>query len=127
MELQLPLTGVLGTTSQVSVVLSKSLGFAAELEKVEIIPFVVGTGAGASRTINVRKGSATGSVAGTVTATLANQTTIGTVTAGTVTEANAKFGDGDTLTIELPSGGTVFTAGGAHLVLTFRVPLQRAK
>lgn len=124
-----PLTGVLNQTGQVTIMLSKTLGFAAELEKVEAMPNVVGTGAGASQVINVRKGTATGTVCGTVTVTLANQGTIGTVTAGTVTETSSanKFGDADTLTVEKAAAGTVFSAGGLTVFLTFRHLNQRAK
>jgi hypothetical protein len=117
--------------AQVSLILSKNLGFKAELEKVEIAATTVGTGAGASRLINVRKGGITGTVVGSVTATLANQTTLGTVTAGTVVTAAAanKFNDDgtapDLITVEFPAAGTVFTAGGLELMLTFRHRLQK--
>jgi uncharacterized protein (DUF697 family) len=121
------------TAAQANLVLSKAFGASVELEKVEIVPTTVGTGAGASRVINVRKGNATGTIIGTVTATLANQGTLGVVTAGTVTTAagaNKLNDDGtatpDTLTIETPTGGTVFTAGGLELLLTFRQLAQRA-
>jgi len=116
-----PFTGYL-TVVAANVCLSKSVPFACELERVEIVTNVVGTGAGATRAINVRKGSATGTVAGTITATLADQGVLGVVTAGTVTvAANAnKFGAGDTLTVEFPNTGTAFTAGGFDLILTFR-------
>ena len=116
-----PFTGFL-TVVAVNLCLSKSIPFACELERVEIVTTVVGTGAGATRALNVRNGTATGTIAGTVTATLADQGVLGVVTAGTVTTAAKanKFGAGDALTIEFPNAGTAFTAGGFELLLTFR-------
>jgi len=116
-----PFTGYL-TVVAANVCLSKSVPFACELERVEVVTTTVGTGSGATRAINIRNGIATGTIAGTVTVTLTNQGTLGVVTAGTVTTAaNAnRFGAGDTLTIEFPNAGTAFTAGGFDLLLTFR-------
>jgi len=128
-EISIPFTGFLSVTTQANFLLSKTLGYQAELEKVEIVPSVVGTGAGATRLINVRKGNATGTVIGAVTATLANQGTLGVVTVGTVTSAAAAnvLQDSDTFTIEFPTAGsTAFTAGGLILMLTWRVKNQRA-
>jgi len=122
----LALTGVLNTAGQMNVSLSGILGFSCTLERVTLLTSVVGTGAGASQVFNVRKGNATGSIAGTVTATLANQGTIAVNTVGTVTAANAFFTDADTLTVEKAAGGTVFSAGGCTLFLTFRQLSQRA-
>lgn len=132
LELTIPVATYLNGVGQVNLILSKLLGYTALLEKVEIIPTTVGTGAGASRVINVRKGSASGTIIGTVTATLANQGVLGVVTVGTVTtagEANRLNDQGvlpDALTVELPAGGTVFATGGINLILTFRQLAQRA-
>ena len=128
-----PFTTFLSTTGQVNFELSKLHGFAFEIEKIEILPTTIGTGAGATRVINVRKGSATGTVVATVTATLANQGVLGVVTVGTVTTAGDvnKFSDQgaapDALTIEFPTAGSVvFTAGGLELLVTIRQRNQRA-
>ena len=96
---------------------------------MEIVTNVVGTGTSANRDLNIRKGSATGTLCGTVAATLANQGVLGVVTAGTVTNAaNAnKFGVNDTLTVEFQTASAVvFTAGGFDLILTFRDKNQAA-
>jgi len=127
--LTIPFTGILNTTNQVTVMLSKTVPFSCELERIEAVTTVVGTGAGATRTLNVRNGTASGTVAGTVTVTLSNQGTLGTVTVGTVTvAANAnRFGSGDTMTVEfITAGATAFSAGGFDLVLTFRDKNQAA-
>ena len=127
MVFTVPFTGFL-TVVAANVCLSKTLPYACDLERVEIVTNVVGTGAGATRALNVRNGTAAGTVAGTVTATLANQGTLGVVTAGTVTTAaNANhFGVNDTLTIEFPNAGTAFSTGGFDLILTFRDKNQAA-
>lgn len=127
LAITVPFTGFLSVATAANLMLSKTLGFAAELEKVEFVTTVVGTGTSASRTINVRKGSATGTLCGTLNPTLANQGTLGAVLAGTVTTtAGANlFGDSDTLTIEFPASGTAFTAGGGDLILTLRVRAAR--
>jgi hypothetical protein len=127
----IPSAGLLAVATQANVVLSLPIRSSAELVGVDIVATTVGTGAGASRALNVRKGNATGTIAATVTATLANQTTLGTATPGTVTTAGGanKFDDTggtpDTLTIELPAAGTAFTAGGLNLILTWRRTAQR--
>lgn len=120
-----PLAPYLNATTQQTLVLSMTLGFQFVIEKLLLIAVTAGAGAGASRVVNVRKGNATGTIAATATATLAT-TTQGNVIAGTVTASAASFGDGDTLTIEFPSGGTVFSAGQLELVIVYRVQNQRA-
>ena len=125
--LHIPFSTFLSATTARERILSKTLGFRAKLEKVELIATVVATGTSASRVVNVRKGSATGTICGTITALLADGATVGAVKVGTVTTTAAanEFGDADTLTVEFPTGGTVFTAGTFDLVLTFRAQLQR--
>lgn len=125
-RISVPFTGFL-TVVAVNLQLSKLYGFRFAIEKVEILTTVVGTGAGATRLFNIRKGTATGTVVGTFTPTLANQGTLGVVTAGTVvTAARANyFNDTDTVTIEAPNAGTAFSAGGFDLILTLRAQAQR--
>lgn len=114
-------------TGQVSSVLSLPRGFVASITKVSAVVRVVATGAGASRVLNIRKGSATGAVVATTTYVLADGATVGAVKDVPVTAANADFADADTLTIEWPTAGAVaFTAGELNLVITTRRRLQRA-
>lgn len=128
----IPFTGFLSVATQINRLLSLGILFGFDLVGIAIVPTVIGTGAAATRVINVRKGNATGTIVGTVTATLANQGTLGVVTVGTVTTAGRAnlFSDQgaapDTLTIELPTGGTAFTAGGLDLILTYRTITQKA-
>jgi hypothetical protein len=122
-----PFTGFL-TVVAVNLQLSKAYGLEQWLEKVEMVTNVVGTGAGATRLFNIRKGTATGTVVGTFTPTLANQGVLGVVTLGTVVTAGDAnhFYDADTVTIEAPNAGTAFSAGGFDLLLTWRHKLQKA-
>lgn len=123
----IPLTGFLSVTTQQTLALSLPLGYQFEIEKAWLIPTVAAAGAGASRVVNVRKGSATGTVVATGTATLANGALGAAPSALTVT-STAKtnvFQDADLLTIEFPAGGTVFSAGQYDLVLQLRSLNQR--
>jgi hypothetical protein len=124
-----PFTGHLDGTGAYKLITSKTLGFACELERIEVVPLVVGTGSGASKPMSVRKGSDTGTVVGTITPNLSNQGVLGVVTAGTVVTAGGvnKFTDTDTLSVTFDTGAaTAFTAGGFDLILTFRDQNARA-
>lgn len=100
------------------------LGHGFTVEKVEAFVTVAGTGAGATRTMRLIKGAST--VVASATVTLAGTATVGAKVAFTVTEANAVFLDGDTLTVDVASGGTAFTAGELQLIATLRQrPQQR--
>ena len=127
MTLPLPAAHLLGT-GQIVQMLSKTLGFYAELEKAEFIVTTACTGTSASQTFNVRKGTAAGTVCGTVVPTLAATGTIGNVVVGTITSSTGqnKFTDTDTVSVERAASGTAFTAGDGYLLLTWRVlPQQR--
>ena len=114
-------------TGAMNIVLSKTLGFSAELEKIEFVVTVVCTGTSATQTFNVRKGSATGTVCGTITPVVAETGTMGLCVVGTITSAAGqnKFTDTDTMTLERAASGTAFTAGAGTIYLTWRVKPQR--
>jgi len=116
-------------TGQVTSLLSLPLGFAGTVERAAIYSSVVATGAGATRTLNIRKGSATGTVMATATVALADLNAVGNVKAvpaSTVAGA-ADFVDADTLTIEWATAGAVaYTAGTFHVAITVRQKAQRA-
>ena len=116
-------------TGQVTSLLSLPLGFQGTIEKVSIYSSVAATGAGASRTFNVRKGTATGAVMATATVVLADLSTVGAIKDIPLTAvvADRDFGDADTLTIEWPTAGAVaYTAGVFHVVIRLRQKGQRA-
>lgn len=124
---QVPITVSLPPgTGQVSSVLSLPIGFRQTIIAVKTIVKVAATGAGATRTFNVRKGSASGTVVATATWVLADGATVGTVKDIPVTAAAADFLDADTLTIEWPTAGAVaFTAGEIEVVITTRQRVQQ--
>lgn len=113
-------------TGQVSSVLSLPRGYRSFVTAVKAIVKVAATGAGASRVLNVRKGSATGTVVATTTYVLADGATVGTVKDLPVTAGTEQFEDADTLTIEWPTAGAVaFTAGELILAITTRRRMQQ--
>ena len=121
-DFRIPLTGVLDTAGAVTYLLSYVVPFKAVLERVTYIPDVTGAGAGATQAISVRKGNASGTILATVTPTLANHVlgAAGLATAvAAATDETAKFVDNDTLSIT-KAAGTVFSAAGGTLQLTFR-------
>lgn len=122
MSFRLPLTGFLDTAGAVTYLLSHVINYKAQLERVVFIPDVAGAGAAASQVIKVRKGNASGTVLATVTLTLATHVMGAAGITGAVAAADseaAKFVDNDTLSITKDAGGTVFSAGGGTLRLTF--------
>jgi hypothetical protein len=115
-------------TGQVTSLLSLPLGFQGTVEKVSIYSSVAATGAGASRTFNVRKGTATGTVMATATVVLADLSTVGAVKDIPITAVtlDRDFADADTLTLEWATAGAVaFTAGTFHVVIRVRDRMQR--
>jgi len=98
------------------------------LVSVNIIAAVAATGAGASRTFNVRKGSATGTVIATATVVLADLNALGEVKtiAPVATSGTADLIDSDTVTVEWAAAGAVaFTAGEFIIELVTRRRLQQ--
>jgi hypothetical protein len=119
---RIPLTGVLDQAGAITYLLSFVMPFKAVLERVTYIPDVAGAGAGATQAISVRKGNASGTVLATVTPTLALHVMGAAGIVATVAAADedkARFVDGDTLSIT-KAAGTVFSAAGGTLILTFR-------
>jgi len=122
LNFSIPLASVLNAAGAVTILLSYVVPFKATLERVTFIPEVTGAGAGATQAINVRKGNATGTILATVTPTLANHVLGAAGLVATVSAANdeaARFVDGSTLSVT-KDAGTVFSAAGGTLELTFR-------
>jgi hypothetical protein len=121
LPITIPSVGYLAATGAVNVMLSKTLGYACELERIDVVTTVVATTAG-SRVLNVRRGDASGTVVGTITLAIATQGVLGVVNAGTVTAGPGAtaFTDTDTITVQFAGSGTAFTAGGIDLLLTLR-------
>jgi hypothetical protein len=105
-------------TSAVEYVTDFVPGFKFVIESVKAVVRVAGTGSGATRTFNVKKGAAT--LAASAAVTLAATAAIGTVVDIPVTAADAEFEDADTLTVDVDSGGTQFTALTFDLIVKYR-------
>lgn len=119
---RIPLVGVLDTAGAVTFLLSHVIRFKGTFERAAFVPDVAGAGAGATQAIRIRKGAAAGTILATVTPTLANHVLGGAGIEGAVAAADdeaARFVDNDTLSIT-KDAGTVFTAAGGTLFLTFR-------
>lgn len=127
LDVRIPLIGVLDQAGAVTFLLSYVMPFQGTLERASYIPDVAGAGAGATQALRIRKGNATGNIVSTVTPTLANHVMgAAGVESGAVpatSELDATFRDNDTLSIT-KDAGTVFSAAGGTLRLTFRQPLQ---
>jgi hypothetical protein len=61
LSLQIPSVGVLAATGAVNLMLSKTLGFACELERIDVVTTATASVAG-SRVLNVRRGNASGTI-----------------------------------------------------------------
>lgn len=123
---RIPLVGVLDQAGAITFLLSYVITFRATLERIVFIPDVAGAGAGATQSLDVRKGNASGTILASAVPTLANHVLGGPGVVGAVSAANdeaAKFKDNDTLSIT-KAAGTVFSAGGGTLKLIFRQRLQ---
>jgi hypothetical protein len=123
-NISLPLTTGFGATTASNIMLSHKPGFAFTIEKVTVVHTVAGAGAGATRTLNVRKGNASGTVVATKALVLADAT-LGASVDVPVTASAASFTDADTITVDLGGSGTVFTTFEANLFIQYRTRLQR--
>lgn len=98
--------------------------FHHRIERVGAFVAVVGTGAGATRTLRVVKGAST--VVWSATVTLASTDTLGEAQVGTLVPADAEIGDNDLLTVDFTAGGVAFTGGALNLIVQYRAALQRS-
>jgi hypothetical protein len=115
-------------TGQVTSIDSLPVFSRCQLASVNIVAAVAATGAGASRTFNVRKGSATGTVIATATVVLADLNALGKVKTITpsATGTATDLLDSDTVTVEWATAGAVaFTAGEFIIELIYRRRLQQ--
>jgi hypothetical protein len=117
-------------TGQVTSLLNFPVGFTGRVEKVSIYASVAAAGAGASRTLNIRKGGAAGTVIATATVVLTDLNAPGAapkdIPISAVADA-AVLADSDSLTIEWATAGAVaYTAGVFHVAVTIRHRAQRA-
>lgn len=125
LNISLPLQAGFNATTATNIMLSYKPGFQFVIEKVTVVCTVAGAGAGATRTLNVRKGNASGTVVATKAIVLADATLAAAIDVP-VTAANAVYGDNDTITVDLGGSGTVFSTFDANLIIQYRALNQRA-
>jgi hypothetical protein len=99
-------------------------GFQFEVEKAWYIPTVAGTGASASRVVEVRRGS---TAVATRTLVLADTDTVGTDAPAFTVTPGLLYDDDDTLSIAVNAGGTAFTAGSGYFIVQVRELAQRER
>lgn len=114
--LAFPITLASMTTAAADLLTNYVLGFAFKILSVSFVTTTIGAGAGASQVLNLEIGT-TNVTGGVVTLTEAATDTLGELTAGTAITANNVGTASDTLSIEVATGGTVFTAGNGALLL----------
>lgn len=107
------------TTAAADLMTAYTPGYAFELLSLEFVTTTIGTGTGASQILNLEIGT-TNVTGGALTIALADTATLGTKKAATtITAANTGTAS-DTISIEVASGGTIFTAGSGFLLLKLR-------
>jgi len=124
-QLSLGAIAVAAGTGAQAIVTSLPITSRCTIERIDLIPTVAATGSGASRVLNVRRGSGSGTVVLAATLVLADLNAIAVTKGYAANTSGADFNDGDTLSVQIDSGGTSMTAGTFVMVLTFREATQR--
>jgi hypothetical protein len=104
------------TTAAADLLTNYTPGYRFKLLSLAFHVTTLGTGASASQVINLEIGS-TNVTGGVLTLLLADTTPLGKVTQATAITALNEGSATDTISIEVASGGTVFTAGAGELLL----------
>lgn len=114
--LSIPIQLAAMTTSAADLVTDYTPGYKFKILSVDFATTTLGTGSGATQTINLEIGS-TNVTGGVVNPTLTSTNTLGKATAGTaVTAANTGTAS-DTISVEVAASGTVFTGGAGVLLI----------
>lgn len=107
------------TTAAADLMTNYTPGYAFELLSLEFVTTTIGAGAGASQVLNLEVGT-TNVTGGALTIALADTATLGAKKAATAITAANTGTSSDTISIEVATGGTVFTAGAGVLLLKLR-------
>lgn len=114
--LAIPIQLAAMTTAAADLVTNYTPGYKFKILAVDFVTTTLGTGSGASQTLNLEIGT-TNVTGGVVNATLGSTDTLGKLTAGTTVTAANTGTVSDTLSVEVATGGTVFTAGSGILLV----------
>lgn len=104
------------TTSAADLVTEIVPGYKFKILAVDFVTTTLGTGSGASQTLNLEIGT-TNLTGGVVNPTLSSTDTLGKVTSGTAVTAANTGSATDVLSVEVAASGTVFTAGSGVLLI----------
>lgn len=114
--LSIPIQLAAMTTSAADLLTAYTPGYKFKILSVDFVTTTLGTGSGASQTINLEIGT-TNLTGGVINPTLAGTDTLGELTSGTsVTAANTGSAS-DTISVEVAASGTVFTAGAGIILI----------
>lgn len=114
--LSIPIQLAAMTTSAADLVTNFTPGFKFKILAVDFVTTTLGTGSGASQTLNLEIGT-TNVTGGVVNPTLAGTDTLGELTAGTAVTAANTGSASDTISVEVAASGTAFTAGAGVLLV----------
>lgn len=117
-NLIIPLTSLATglSTLAIDLLTNITIGHAFKILSFDWVTTIVGAGASASQTFNLEIGT-TNITGGVLNPTLASTSTIGAITSGSAITANNTGSASDTLSIEMASGGTVFSSGSGYFVI----------
>lgn len=104
------------TTAAADLITDFVPGFRGKIVSAQFFTTTLGTGSGASQTLNFEIGS-TNLTGGVTTLTLATTTPLGNRIAATAITGNNTFAATDTISLEVAASGTVFTAGAGILTV----------
>lgn len=104
------------TTSAADLITAWTPGFKGKILSADFFTTKLGTGAGATQTLNLAINS-TALTGGVVNPTLASTDTLGKKTAGTAITGANEFTETDTVSLKVAASGTVFTAGAGVLLV----------
>ena len=107
------------TTAAADLVTEFVPGYKFKILGVSFATTKLGTGSGATQTINLEIGT-TNVTGGVVNPTLAGTDTLGELTAGTAVTADNTGSATDSISVEVAASGTVFTAGDGVLLITIQ-------
>lgn len=111
-----------GGTAQINPVLNFPMPYKFKIISWYWVTWELLAGGGGSRVANLRiNGALVGTVATSLTITVAGASAVGTVVAGTaVSGANISGNPTDTLTVDIQAGGTAITAGEGQFVIVMQ-------
>lgn len=104
------------TTAAADLMTNYVVGFRFKVLSISFVTTTLGTGAGASQTLNLEINS-TNLTGGSLPLTLATTTPLGVKVDATAITANNVGTATDTLSVEVAAGGTVFTAGAGIMLI----------